>query len=611
MQWEIFPVPRKINTGTRHIRLSNTSKIIVQADFSAVFTGHVLNFCRDFRHMFKKRICVSRGFPQVVSSSENEQVLLVVRKIADKSRSGYYRLGIENNHLLLEAGTEAAAYYGLQSLHQIFSVHGTEFPAFELEDYPDFSVRGVMLDISRCKVPTLATLKDLIKLFSRLKINQLQLYIEHTFAFSAHEQVWADASPLTAEDILILDSYCTEHYMDMVPNFNSFGHFERWLKHPAYKHLAESPDGFRRESGEWVPEGSTLMPDKASLNFLETLYTEYLPNFSSRLFNVGLDETWELGKGRSREMCEKAGTIQVYTDFLRKIYQLVKQFDRRMLFWADIIIKEPSLIKVLPGDITACIWGYEADHPFAEQIKPFKDSGLPFYVCSGTSSWNALTGRTDNCLENIKQAAVHGHAAGAAGYQVTDWGDNGHHQYLPVSYPGFTAGAGYGWNSQPVEESAIAAAIDRIVFGGKAAGAGALLLELGRVHNVIPKKQPNETIINRLLFHSQGNPGVVKGITTEQLNACLERLQSLEDRFVQIRIDDASFNLVKEEYINTINMSRYALHKGLLLIKEQPGFSLPAELTHIVRMHEYLWLQRNCTGGLRESSDHIRDSLSG
>ena len=52
-----------------------------------------------------------------------------------------------------------------------------------------------MLDISRCKVPTLATLKTLIEQFADLKYNQLQLYTEHTFAFTDHETVWRDASP--------------------------------------------------------------------------------------------------------------------------------------------------------------------------------------------------------------------------------------------------------------------------------------------------------------------------------------------------------------------------------------------------------------------------------
>ena len=101
-----------------------------------------------------------------------------------------------------------------------------------------------MLDISRCKVPTLTTLKTLIEQFADLKYNQLQLYTEHTFAFTDHETVWRDASPLTASDILELQAHCQAHYIELVPNLNSFGHFERWLRHSEYRAYAECPDGF-------------------------------------------------------------------------------------------------------------------------------------------------------------------------------------------------------------------------------------------------------------------------------------------------------------------------------------------------------------------------------
>ena len=49
-----------------------------------------------------------------------------------------------------------------------------------------------MLDVSRCKVPTMQTMYELIDLLSDLRYNELQLYIEHTFAFKDHDIVWQD-----------------------------------------------------------------------------------------------------------------------------------------------------------------------------------------------------------------------------------------------------------------------------------------------------------------------------------------------------------------------------------------------------------------------------------
>ena len=75
-----------------------------------------------------------------------------------------------------------------------------------------------MLDISRDKVPQQATLYALIDQLAGWKVNQLQLYTEHTFAYRQHPDVWAAASPLTGDDILALDAFCRARHIELVPN---------------------------------------------------------------------------------------------------------------------------------------------------------------------------------------------------------------------------------------------------------------------------------------------------------------------------------------------------------------------------------------------------------
>ena len=65
-----------------------------------------------------------------------------------------------------------------------------------------------MLDISRDKVPTMETLCALVDRLASLKVNQVQLYTEHTFAYRHHGDVNAGASPLDADDIRSLDAFC-------------------------------------------------------------------------------------------------------------------------------------------------------------------------------------------------------------------------------------------------------------------------------------------------------------------------------------------------------------------------------------------------------------------
>ena len=108
----------------------------------------------------------------------------------------------------LRSSDAAGRCYGLKAWEQIQACGPP--PEFELRDAPDFPTRGLMLDVSRCKVPTMDSLLELLPLLADLRYNQLQLYIEHTFAFADHEVVWKEASPFTAGEIRQLAAACAE-----------------------------------------------------------------------------------------------------------------------------------------------------------------------------------------------------------------------------------------------------------------------------------------------------------------------------------------------------------------------------------------------------------------
>src|SRR5947199_8427516 len=119
-----------------------------------------------------------------------------------------YRLRISDGGVELTAADDAGAFYGKGTLHQLRREHGGELPLCEIDDSPDLPVRGVMLDVSRDKVPTMQTVEDLIDRLASWKVNQVQLYMEHTFAYTDHREVWADASPFTAEEIRRPADFC-------------------------------------------------------------------------------------------------------------------------------------------------------------------------------------------------------------------------------------------------------------------------------------------------------------------------------------------------------------------------------------------------------------------
>lgn len=410
-----------------------------------------------------------------------------------------YRLLITPDHITVESADETGAHHAAMTLRQLRRAAKDGLPCGAIEDWPDFATRGVMLDISRDKVPTLATLFRLVDEFSEWKLNRLELYTEHTFAYRNHRVVWQYADPMTAGEVRELDAYCRARHIELVPNQNCFGHLAHWLKHPGYRGLAEAPDG-HTAWGEWRPYPFSLNPlDPRSLGLVGELLGELLPNFTSTKVNVGCDETVDLGQGRSRTECERVGRGRVYLDFLLKIHALTARLGRTMHFWGDIILHHPELIPELPRDAVAMVWGYEADHPFERECSAFSASGLPFFVCPGTSSWNSITGRTSNMRANIRSASEHGRKHGAQGLVVTDWGDNGHWQQLPFSYPGFACAAAAAWCLQSNRDALLQEQLDAHVFRDAARVAGGAVLALGEVHRLTSCPRANATELFWLL----------------------------------------------------------------------------------------------------------------
>ncbi len=523
-----------------------------------------------------------------------------------------YRIHIRPEGILVDGHDVAGVFYGVATLIQVLQQSGNQLPCLEVFDWPDFTARGVMLDISRDKVYRMETLYDLVDRLASWKINQLQLYTEHTFAYRKHPTVWKDASPMTGEEILYLDRFCKDRHIELVANQNSFGHMERWLKHPEYAPLAEIHGEFEVPWGTMKGPFSLSPAEPGSLELIKSLYDELLPHFSSPMVNVGCDETFDLGHGKSKALCETYGTGQVYLQYLLSLYATLAARGKTMQFWGDIILQHPELVGKLPRDAIALEWGYEAAHPFAEHGKLFAESGIPFYVCPGTSAWNTIAGRTENCLGNLRSAAVNGHANGAIGYLITDWGDNGHWQALPVSYLGFAMGAAFSWSHETAEQIDIQAAVSRFAFDDPTGSMGRLAYELGDIYRLAGFELENQSALFAILQTGLDDLSMHPNLKPEPLLACLERIDEVMEHLQQERMTRPDAHLIRDEYNLTARLLQHACRRGLAAAghTQAPAYpDLAAEMNEIIRDYRVIWLKRNRPGGLNDSVGRMQKLL--
>lgn len=504
------------------------------------------------------RMCQVRLVVETPRRPEGLGPHLALRRDGDTGDA--YRLRIEPDRAELVGAGPAGLRYGVETLSQLLDRRG-RLPACAIEDAPDFRFRGILLDVSRGKVPSEAQLRALVDLCLRLKLNVLMLYLEHTFRWRRHPRIGAEADGLEAETLRALDAYAAARHVELVPNLQSLGHMEHVLQLPEYQSLAET-------GARWT----LACADPGSYALLRDLYDEFLPNFRSRLFHANCDEAWDLGRGRSQPLAASLGPGGLFLDHVRKVRELAGQHGRRTAIWADFVHAHPERIAELPPDLLLSDWWYEAEFDF-DRVRVFAEQGREFWVCPGTSSWNCLFPRQDNALTNVTRWADAGRRHGATGLLMTDWGDGGHYNLLGNSWLGYAWAAQQAW-SGATPQASFDRAFGRVWFGDDSGEAARLYRELGRLHDV-GFQVFNASPLQFLFFDDLDEAWFVRGVEPRAAARTLVRLERVRARLAGAADRFGADPLTFEELGHAADASLLALRKGLagrrwIAWREQP-----------------------------------------
>ena len=590
----------------------------------------------------------SRGDQELFTKFCNQQLgefatapgstLISFRKDSTLHPQGY-RLNIQTGSINIIYNSPVGAYYAITTLKQITQQTST-LPGVEIEDHPDLNTRGVLIDISRGKVPTLNTLFKLVDQLAELKYNQIQLYVEgFSFGYPSFKKYWEKTeTPLLPEEIRSLDQYCKERFIELVPNQNSLGHMQDWLKQDELKGLAECPEGYKLLG--LIDMKTTLSPtDPKSMELVKQMSEDLLPNFTSAKFNVNLDEPFELGKSKQRPISDPNEIASLYMDYAKKLHEYVKSKNKSMMMWGDIVSRTPQIIGTIPKDITLLEWRYESFQDFEQICKKYQQAGLHYMVCPGTSSWSSYTGRTENMLHNINNAASSGVKYGAEGLLLTDWGDSPHMQYLTVSYPAFAWAAALSWNYSSKDKVKIDQYLNEIVFKDKSHRMGNLVLNLGRYNQFEEYPMMSMTTTNFASRLGMMDPVMFKAVQNKLQNGILELgafdsstsslvrnifanpkayesekildyVNTLDAVLGSIHLEDKDGQLVVDEYHNSIRMIKATTllkHYNLYHLQQTADQNrstlskIKSLCAEIIPEHKRLWLMRNKQSGLNPS----------
>ena len=382
--------------------------------------------------------------------------------LADGGKESY-RLAIDDNGISITAGDLAGVFYAVQTLKQIFT--HDQIPYLDIEDEPDFEHRGFYHDITRGKIPTVETMKQLIDQMVYYKLNSLQLYVEHVYEFEECKELNKTCGYYTKAEMQELDEYCKERFIDFIPSLSTFGHLCELLEQDQYKHLRILKDFVPCEN-RWHERMAhhTLNPLlKESEELVKSLIDQYIPAFTSETFNICCDETFDL-------TCLESDIApgKLYVEFSKKIIDYVKSKGKNVMMWGDVLLEYPECIEEMPEDILFLNWDYEKDTP-ESKVKKFSDLGRKQIVCPGTGSWSRFCENVGVEEQNISRMAEFAYKYGALGILNTNWGDWGNPASMDMAMYGMVLGAEKSWSAKTAVDEKLYEAVNHLLYGAEGA----------------------------------------------------------------------------------------------------------------------------------------------
>ena len=306
-----------------------------------------------------------------------------------------YVLTVSKNNIIIEGGSGAGLFYGMQTLLQLLPPEIFAFkalqpgnnwsvPCIAIQDHPRFPYRGMHLDVSRHFFPKEFILKyiDLIAAFKmntfhwhltddngwRIEIKKYPKLMQTAAWHVDRENLpWTERPPqqygeratyggyYTQDEIKEVVEYAKKRYVTIIPEVEMPAHSVEVLA--AYPQFSCTGGPFTVPPGRYWPNIDILCAgNDSTFTFMEDVLSEVISLFPSKYIHIGGDEA---DKTRWKE-CPKCQALikaeglkdekELQSYFIKRIEKFLVSKDRKLIGWDEI------LEGGLPQEATVMSW---------------------------------------------------------------------------------------------------------------------------------------------------------------------------------------------------------------------------------------------------------------
>ena len=306
---------------------------VPSSDMRVVYADEALRavaeaFAADYGQMFGAAPAVAQGKPSA------GDIYFTLKKDKKLGSEGY-AIRVDR-YVTVSAPEVVGAYWATRTLLQISEqTEDHQLPKGQLRDWPDYAMRGFMMDCGRKFIP-MSYMRDLVKMMAYYKMNTLQVHLnDNGFKqFFGHDwgrtyaafRLECDTYPgLTARDgyytkreFIDFQEEAASQYVEIIPEIDAPAHT---LAFSHYK-----PEIGSQEYG--MDHLDLFNPE--TYKFMDGLFKEYLegdkPVFRGPRVHIGTDEY----SNKKKDVVEK---FRAFTD---RYIRLVESYGKQACVWGAL-----------------------------------------------------------------------------------------------------------------------------------------------------------------------------------------------------------------------------------------------------------------------------------
>lgn len=374
-----------------------------------------------------------------LKATENKQENAVLFINNNELLPEAYHLTVKKNNIIIEAADFNGFFYGLQSLFQLIPLNNSTaslmVPAVTIEDAPNYSWRGLHLDVSRHFFSKSEVMK-IIDAMALLKLNVFHWHLTDDQGWRieikrypklTEVSAWRDQTIIghmaehpkrfdnkpyggfyTQKEIKEVIEYAKKRGVKIVPEIEMPGHAVAVLKaYPQYSCAAGEIQPFN----EWgVSDDVFCAGNDSTFSFLFNVLDEVAKLFPHEYIHIGGDECPKT-KWKVCEKCQQRikdeqlkGENELQSYFVKRIEKYLHSKHKKLIGWDEIIeggLPERATVMCWRGNehaIKAANEGHDVvmtpnpvlyfDHYQSEKLEPLAIGGLT--TMQEIYDWNVM-----------------------------------------------------------------------------------------------------------------------------------------------------------------------------------------------------------------------------